>query len=144
MMPLLLKDHEWDSLVEISSVLKQMSHVTTYMCLEKDVSASVMLPIVCGLLKKHLQNLHEDSSLVRQMKASISEELISRFHPFSTKIATTQPAMASLLDPRYKGLIFFTDEQKKIATDALDSKLDDVPLKLTSSMSVEKKVDQPV
>jgi hypothetical protein len=34
---MLLKDHEWHSLLEISSVLKHMSSVTTYMCLERDV-----------------------------------------------------------------------------------------------------------
>ncbi|CAC5384339.1 unnamed protein product [Mytilus coruscus] len=126
---MLLKDHEWDYLVEISEVLKQMSHVTTYMCLEKDVSASVMLPIVHGLLKKHLKNSEEDSALAHKMKASISEELITRFKPYNIETASTQHALASLLDPRHRTLNFFSPEQKKVAIEMLESKLDDVPLK---------------
>ncbi|XP_071147348.1 E3 SUMO-protein ligase ZBED1-like [Mytilus edulis] len=126
---MLLKDHEWDYLVEISAVLKQMSHVTTYMCLEKDVSASVMLPIVNGLLKKHLKNSEEDSALAHKMKASISEELITRFKPYDIETASTQHALASLLDPRHRTLNFFSPEQKKVAIEMLESKLDDVPLK---------------
>jgi hypothetical protein len=39
---------------EVSYALKQLPNVTTYMCLEEDVSSPVMYPIICGLLKKHL------------------------------------------------------------------------------------------
>jgi hypothetical protein len=34
---MLLKDHEWDTMSEVSCVLKQLSNVTIYICLEKDV-----------------------------------------------------------------------------------------------------------
>jgi len=125
---MLLKDHEWDTMSEVSCVLKQLSNVTTYMCLEKDVSSSVMYPIVCGLLKKHLTTVEGESPLIRKMMESIANELKTRYNPFDKEIASSQPVIASLLDPRYKSLSFFSDEQKKLAWETLETKLDDIPL----------------
>ena len=125
---MLLKDHEWDTMSEVSCVLKQLSNVTTYMCLEKDVSSSVMYPIVCGLLKKHLTTVEGESPLIRKMMESIANELKTRYNPFDKEIASSQPVIASLLDPRYKSLSFFSDEQNKLAWETLETKLDDIPL----------------
>lgn len=85
---MLLKDHEWDTMSEVSCILKQLSNVTTYMCLEKDVSSSVMYPIVCGLLKKHLTTVEGESPLIRKMTESIANELKTWYNPFDKEIAS--------------------------------------------------------
>jgi hypothetical protein len=71
---ILLKDQEWDTMSAVSCVLKQLSNVTTYMCLEEDVSSSVMYPIICGLLKKHLATVEGESPLIRKMTESIATQ----------------------------------------------------------------------
>lgn len=48
---MLLKESEWESLSDISNVLEKLTQITTYMSTESMVSASVIYPIVCGLLK---------------------------------------------------------------------------------------------
>ena len=43
------KDHEWDLMSDLSTVLGDLSEVATYMCSEKKLSLSEVYPIVCGL-----------------------------------------------------------------------------------------------
>ena len=136
---MLLKDHEWDTMSEVSCVLKQLSNMTTYMCLEKDVSSSVMYPIVCRLLKKHLATVDGKSPLIRKITESIANELKTRCNPFIKEIASSQPVIASLLHPRYKSLCFFSDEQNKLAWETLEAKLDDIPLHPFKKQNVDEK-----
>jgi hypothetical protein len=51
---------------EVSCVLKQLPNVTTYMCLEEDVSSPVMYPIICGLL---LRDSHQYAALAFLVQA---------------------------------------------------------------------------
>jgi len=120
---LLPKDHEWEIMSDISTVLKDLSEVTTYICVEKHVSLSQVYPIVCGLIKKSLKLHDNDSSVVRKVKETISGELKRRYRPFDNETANNIPVMASLLDPRYKRLTFASVEQCKMAEDCLESKL---------------------
>jgi hypothetical protein len=53
-MYMLLKENEWETMAKISKVLQQLTKVTTYMSTESNVSTSVVYPIVCGLIRKHL------------------------------------------------------------------------------------------
>ena len=43
------KNHEWDLMSDLSTVLSDLLEVATYMCSEKNVSLSEVYPIVCGL-----------------------------------------------------------------------------------------------
>ena len=54
-----LTDLEWDLLSDLCEVFGVFSDVTTYMCTEKAVSVSEVLPIVCGLINDHLHASEE-------------------------------------------------------------------------------------
>jgi len=129
---LLLSANEWDTIQEISGVLKDITKVTTYMCAEKCVSVSEIYPIVCGLLKSCLVVKQDDSGLIKKVKGSVASELTRRYNPTHVEVAATTPVLASLLDPRYKRLTFLTKEQQKHAEDSLESLLDELPLRMAS------------
>lgn len=124
---MLLKESEWESLSDISNVLEKLTQITTYMSTESMVSASVIYPIVCGLLQNHLCG--SDSSIVSKIKQAIASELNSRFQPDHLETASTVPVLSYLLNPRHKHLNFLFKPQKKLAIDSLESELDEVPLK---------------
>lgn len=76
---LLLKDHEWEMLSDMSNVLKDFSAVTTYMCSDRYVSVSQIYPNICRLLRKSLVINEADRTAVRRTKDSIREELNRRY-----------------------------------------------------------------
>ena len=129
---LLPSEREWEAMADISSVLKDLTTVTTFMSGENDVSCSYVYPIVCGLMNTSLKIESEDSSVTRKVKGSVSQQLQVRFKPLSTDSAATVPAVAALLDPRYKRLPFFSRNQRRAAEAELESRLDDIPLRLPS------------
>ena len=102
------------------------------MSTETNVSCSQIYPIVCGLLNTSLRIENSDSQLVRKMKETIADELNRRYQPTSSEIFGSTAAFSTILDPRYKRLPFFNSEQRKTAKDALESRLDEIPLKLPS------------
>lgn len=106
---LLLKDHEWEMLSDMSNVLKDFSAVTTYMCSDRYVSVSQIYPNICRLLRKSLVINEADRTAVRRTKDSIREELNRRYKPSAKSI----PELASFLGPRYKRLTFLSFDQKK-------------------------------
>lgn len=129
---LLLKDSEWDIVSDVSTVLSALTEVTKCICVEKDVSCSDIYPIVCGLLSDTLQRKVTDSGLVATVKDTLKSELTCRFQPDSVDTAKSTPVLAALLDPRFKYLPFLSVKQRKIAEDSLESRLDDVPLKVSA------------
>jgi hypothetical protein len=67
-MYMLLKENEWETMAEISKVLQQLTKVTTYMSTESNVSTSVVYPIVCSLIRKHLSANADDIPVVIRIK----------------------------------------------------------------------------
>jgi hypothetical protein len=126
---LLLRDAEWESISELSSVLCHLTKVTTYMSTESCVSASVTYPIVCGLLKNHLNVGETDSPSVIKVKETIASALKSRFYPDDIKAASSASVISSFLDPRHKHLSYLSSVQRKSVDKTIDSLLDDIPLK---------------
>ena len=100
------------------------------MLTEKNVSRSQIYPIICGLTKNTVKTTDDESQLVKKVKETIASELTRRYQATSTDIFSTTAGFVTILDPRYKRLPFFTTEQRKKAKESLDSRLDDVPLKL--------------
>ena len=124
-----LTDSEWDLLSDLCEVLSAFSDVTTYMCTESAVSVSEVLPIVCGLVNNHLCASEEDRPTVAKVKEVVREDLHRRYQPASNSTAGSVSALASLLDPRYKKLPFFSSSQRRTTEELLESRLDDLPLK---------------
>jgi hypothetical protein len=114
---------------DLSTVLSNLSEVTTYMCSEKNVSLSEVFSIVCGLLRKSLKVLDSEGTVIRKAKELISEELKGRYQLSDIKTASSTPVMASLMDPRYKCLSFLSSTQRKKAEEYLEGLIDEMPLK---------------
>ena len=70
---------EWNLLCDLCEVFGMFSDVTTYMCTEKAVSASGVLPIVCELINDHLRASEEDRPTVAKVKEVIGEDLQCRY-----------------------------------------------------------------
>ena len=94
-----LLDRVWDLLSELCDVLYVFSDVTSYMCTERNVSVSELLPIVCGLVDKRLCSSENDSSTALKVKDTIKAELQRRYQPTSDATASSTSALATLLSP---------------------------------------------
>ncbi|XP_045158580.2 E3 SUMO-protein ligase ZBED1-like [Mercenaria mercenaria] len=106
-----LKEYEWDLIGELSDILRPLADTTEYMCTERCVS-------------------NMDSNIASRVKEVIREDLIRRYQPSSDTAAESTAALGALLDPRYKKLPFFSSQQRKITHGALESCLEDLPLRL--------------
>jgi hypothetical protein len=93
-MYMLLKENEWETMAEISKVLQQLTKVTTYMNAESNVSTSVVYPIVCGLIRKHLSVNADDIPVVIRIKTVIADDLHKRFKPGEVATAATVPVVS--------------------------------------------------
>ncbi|KAH3719695.1 hypothetical protein DPMN_062562 [Dreissena polymorpha] len=102
------------------------------MCSESDVTCSVIYPMVCGLINTCLVVEDTDSSLISRIKETKRGELDKHYQPTATETAKSTPVLASLLYPRYKGLPFLSRDQRKIAEETLESRMDEAPLRLPS------------
>lgn len=103
-----LKDNEWDLVTDLTQVFGVFAFFTTYMCSENDVSCSEIFQIVCGRMNTHLKCKISDSPTIVKVKEALHEELECRYQPTSEDAEKSTSALASLLDPRYKRLPFFT------------------------------------
>ncbi|XP_063436604.1 E3 SUMO-protein ligase ZBED1-like [Mytilus trossulus] len=128
------KDHEWELMNDMSTVLMDLSNVTTYMCSENSVSLSEVYPIVCGLIRRSLKVQDSDGVIIRKTKDVISDELNRRYQP-NDKTACSTPVIASLMDTRYKKLTFLSSEQRKTAEEFLEGLIDEMPLKRLTETS---------
>jgi hypothetical protein len=128
-----LRDDEWIAVSELCVVLSDLTETTSYMSTEKNVSCSEIYPIVRGLLANTLRIGDFDSDVVRKVKDLIAEELHWRFCPTETETGSSVPVLAALLDPRYKDLDFLSSAQRHKAEEALEGRLDDIPLRLPES-----------
>jgi hypothetical protein len=136
-MYMLLKENEWETMAEISKVLQQLTKVTTYMSTESNVSTSVVYPIVCSLIRKHLSANADDIPVVIRIKTVIADDLHKHFKPAEVPTAATVPVLSSCLDPRYKHLNFLSNEQRKLAIETLESTLEELPLTILKRRSRE-------
>ncbi|XP_061164341.1 E3 SUMO-protein ligase ZBED1-like [Saccostrea echinata] len=143
---LLLKDHEWELIDQLSNFLKDFAEVTTYMSTETHVSISQIYPIVCGLLRR-IDDFSGDmeSNNIHRVRETVKDELLRRYKPTSKDTAKSIAMVASFLDPRYKNLKFLSKDQRNITRSEIESLLDDLPLSDTAK-SVEpptKRIRRP-
>ncbi|XP_071845742.1 E3 SUMO-protein ligase ZBED1-like [Apostichopus japonicus] len=89
---------------------------TTVLSSEQNTSLSSVLPIVSGLVKRHLKVDAEDIPAVKAFKITTSNDLKRRFTP-SEEVSRAQ--LASFLDPRYKGLKFLSKEEQVMVQDKM-------------------------
>ena len=88
----------------IVTVLEPLAEATTMLSQEKNVSLSIVKPILSALLKKHLYPSEVDTALMSQMKAVISARIEGLYS--NREMTNRLMCLASVLDPRFKALKF--------------------------------------
>ncbi len=72
-----LKDEHWETVEELTPVLKSLKCATTTMCSETHVSSSMVYPITHSLITRHL-NTQSESPRVSEFKNAVAESLKRR------------------------------------------------------------------
>ena len=90
-----LKPDQWELLSQMVTALKPLQVATTALCLDQNVSVSLIYPVVNGLLKKHLVIGCDDLPVVKRFKELVAGELHRRFQ-FDPECV---PILAAAVDP---------------------------------------------
>lgn len=111
-----LSSQQWNLISSFLPTMKCLQIATTVMCSKTNVSLSSILPIISGLLSQHLILKLDDDDLLKEFKATVSEQLKQRFlkclHIDDFEIRSC------IVDPRHKGLKFVDDIFRKRAYNA--------------------------
>lgn len=121
-----LKPDQWELLLQMVTTLKPLQVATTALCLDQNVSVSLIYPVVNGLLKKHLVIGSDDLPVVKRFKELIAGELHRRFQ-FDPECV---PILAAAVDPRYKELKFISGEERTQVHEALLDRVQKLHLQL--------------
>ena len=89
-------------------VLKPLQMATTALCAEQTVLASLICPVVDGLLKHHLK-ITKDEGTVDSFKRIVSQELVRHFEFNEDSVAV----LATAVDPCHRHLTCFTAEERR-------------------------------
>ncbi|XP_037829561.1 E3 SUMO-protein ligase ZBED1-like [Kryptolebias marmoratus] len=92
---------------EVVSALKPTKEATQYMSKEKIPSLSVIAPLQDTLLNG-LKLIEGESSVIKDMKAAITEDLEKRYINLKATLYAS-----SAMDPRFKSLPFLTDNKRQ-------------------------------
>ena len=90
-----LKPDQWELLSQMVTALKPLQVATTALCLDQNVSVSLIYTVVNGLLKKHLVIGSDDLPVVKRFKELVAGELHHRFQ-FDPECV---PILAAAVDP---------------------------------------------
>ena len=112
-----LKADQWELLKQVVPTLKPLQVATTALCLDQNVSASLIFPVINGLLTKHLLIEAQDLAPVKALKELVAKELKRRFQFDANNVAI----LASAVDPRYKELhvTFMSDDDQELVQKVL-------------------------
>ena len=95
------------------TALKPLQVATTALCLDQNVSVSLIYPVVNGLLKKHLVIGSDDLPVVKRFNELVAGELHHRFQ------FECVPILAAAVDPQYKEQKFINGEERTQVHEAL-------------------------
>lgn len=99
-----LKDEHWQLMADLLPVLKPLQVATSVLSAEAGPSASTVYPMLWGLLKNHLDEKDDDSSVVSAFKKTVSDAVSERFGMTDMATSTNICVTASVLDPNFKHL----------------------------------------
>ena len=116
---LTLSAEEVTVLEELRDILKPWKELTIEVSSEKDITVSLIAPIIHSLLNKELQEKPSDTDLAIQMKGAMKADLSKRYQEVPVKSFLH---VASLLDPRFKKLSFLSPGHREAAHNNLEIK----------------------
>jgi len=100
-----LTDNQWTVAKAVLNFLESVDQVTTTLSGEKYFTLSWCLPLMFGL-RKAAEPDDNDSSVVRIIKANLTEQLNRHFN-LKNLIVHSPVVLAAALDPRFRKLTFF-------------------------------------
>ena len=106
-----LRNEQWELLEELVKPLQFFETATVYLSADINVSSSCVYPIIDGLVKNLTVN-ESDSHTIRQFKIAVTASLRRRWSLDDLDI-TQPPLIVTFFDPRFKGLKFLTESQRK-------------------------------
>ena len=98
-----------DLLSQLLVVLKALHVATKALSLERNVSSSLIYPVIHGLINCHLKADTTDLPTIQKFKGTVTSQLVDRFAFDPENVAI----LASAVDPRYKDLDFLKDEYRE-------------------------------
>ena len=110
-----LEVDQWELLKQVVPTLKPLQVATTSLCLDQNVSASLIFPVINGLLTKHLLIEAQYLAPVKALKELVAKELKRRFQFDANNVAI----LASAVDPGYKELTFMSDDDQELVQEVL-------------------------
>lgn len=106
-----LSEDEWKVMEDLVMVLEPFKVTIMTLSEEKTPLISLLKPLLCQLNNSHLKAKDTDSDSARNFKASLSENLTSRYSdPTVNQLLQT----ATMLDPRFKLLPYACGDDKSI------------------------------
>lgn len=110
-----LTNDQWDLIEAILPALISLKKANTLLCGEKFVTLSCVWPIMKMLVDHHLKIENTDTGVLKQFKNELIKNITEKFQLDSDFTSTSIPTalLTSALDPRYKNLLFLTEEAKQ-------------------------------
>lgn len=117
-----LKDEDWSMIEDLRVCLRPLKDATEALSVDKDVSISVICPVITALVTKHLIVNADDSRIIKAFKSTVVSDLKKRYADFfksggdgdgGIKNSAMLLMTAAFLDPRHKHLPFISNEQVK-------------------------------
>jgi len=122
-----LTNEEWHSINSICPVLDPIKLTTVMLSAEENVSISIALPAVAGLLQNTVIN-EDDPDTVRAFKEEFHDQLITRFKmDVRNRDCVTVLHKAAFLDPRFAHMCFVTGATRVLVIDVLRQELASLP-----------------
>lgn len=88
------------------------------------LSLSATVPMLMTIKKRHLVVCDDDSKVTKTIKSTLSEEMDRRWELKELELVRSIYISAVVLDPRFKKLSFFSDEQRDEAYSAVEELAD--------------------
>lgn len=112
-----LSASQWSLCSSTVDVLKNFFDATKILSGRKYCTVSLTYPIVCSLKDKLITNADTDVASIVELKQTMANKLDSSF--FTDEWVTSLPAIAALMDPRFKRLSFIPADRHTETKDAL-------------------------
>ena len=130
-----IPNEEWHIISSIWPVLEPIKLATATLSAEENVSVSIVLPSIAGLLEKSVIE-DDDPQTVQVFKEDFQQQLASRFKldAVSEKDVTTLHK-ATFLDPRFAHMSFVTGATKALVIEALQKEISAVTSTSTATSS---------
>lgn len=141
-----LTTSQWRTAEDTVNVLKPMITLTELLSQDVNASLSATVPMLMDIKKRHLVVHGDDSKVIKVLKTTLIDEIDRRWELKEPGLETSIYIKAAVLDPRFKKLSFFTDEQRSEAYSAvanLTESLLDRPVREESTDSEMVEEHQP-